>query len=356
MAITVGPKSFIKYSILVILAGSITINTAFVAIYYQDIKDWARPVAKGVLIRLNLHPKPHLKLDTYNNKPLGDYHYLGNVETIHGSNTTLEAIELPETLIIPPGRYKVNGKLYDCENEGLYRFVYPFKNNQQRIVYKRTLLAILSGIAWIASHGNSDNSKSLDQLTSEALKSKLSINCGPISSWANYLLNDVGVKSRKVGALTLEEWNSYDNGHAMIEVYRGKHGGWELYDLDNNGYFTHNGSMLSLIDFVKCVNLGEYEINDIANDIRLDVSGMKHKMSGYDFALFSESAVFAESGGGKLRKWYKRVIQVPRIWEDGYAYFTFVDKSDLSWKIDRVESYSDRFRYLDYADFMKKFY
>ena len=41
-----------------------------------------------------------------------------------------------------------------------------------------------------------------------------------------------GVKSRLVSSLTLDSWNSYDNGHIMIEVFRPELKKWVVYDID----------------------------------------------------------------------------------------------------------------------------
>lgn len=354
--IIVNPKKLVNYCITIILASSITINIAFFVNYHQDIKRGVKTAAKSVLVKLNLRGKPHSYPSyPYSNKPLGYYSYLGSMEPVPCTTISniSEAMELPETLIIPPGKYNVNGLLYNCENEGLYRFVNPLEDNQQRIVYKDNLIALLSSISWIVSHGNSDGSKSLDKLTLKAMKSKLFITCGTISSWAHYLLsiNDVGVKSRLVSTLTLDEWNSYNNGHVLIEIYREEYGKWELYDLNQNAYFTtHDGSILSLIDFVRCVPSGEYKINYIASDAELDISGFRNKNSRYDFSFFCEAMI------NRPREQYKRVIQVPMIKDGEHYYFCLVGNGDVFHNQRRVESYSGSYKYLDYLDFIERFY
>ena len=45
------------------------------------------------------------------------------------------------------------------------------------------------------------------------------------------------IRARFVLTLTLDPWNSYDNGHSMIEVYREDLKKWVLYDVDENAYF-----------------------------------------------------------------------------------------------------------------------
>ena len=57
------------------------------------------------------------------------------------------------------------------------------------------------------------------------------------------------IESRVVQTLTVEDWNSYNNGHTMIEIYRHDFNKWVLYDLDNNAYFSANQIPLSLLEF-----------------------------------------------------------------------------------------------------------
>lgn len=317
---------------------SVSLNIFFLYEDREDIKNFG----KNLLEDWGLWKKSY-PFSVEDNTPFVYYAFLNHIELIPNT-TQKDSLELPESLIIPPGKYNFYGNTYELQKEGLYRFVYPPKENKQRIVYDRNLTALLSSLSWIVSHGNSDNSKSNDELTRKAMKSKLFLTCGKISSWAHYILNTQGINSRVVAGLTLDEWNSYDNGHTLIEVYRKEYNKWVVYDLDQNAYFLHNGEPLSLIEFANYSASGNYEIRYISSDIRVDISNFLARDTNYDYAFVAERKV------NSLKLWYKRVMQVPMI-RDG-SYYYFFDNTHRS----RIESYSSSYRYMDEEQFMEKFY
>ena len=257
-------------------------------------------------------------------------------------------LSLPEDLVISPGKYNFAGKIYDLEEAGLYRFIDVSNNrNEQRIVYKNNLNSFLSAIAWIVSHGNLDDDKSVAELTQKATKSKLFLTCGGITSWVSSLLNEVDIQSRQVSSLTLQEWNNYNNGHTMIEIFRPDYQKWILYDLDSNAYFLREGTPLSLVEFIDCLDEDSYKIRYLAVDTKVAISHYLDKYNYYDYGFFSESIFLTEN---LLRQWYRCVIQVPII--DNYFY---TDENNCS----RVKSYygePSSLVCLNKEEFIKKFY
>ena len=120
--------------------------------------------------------------------PIVFHALLDKFDRVSGTAGTAGASPLPSSLVIAPGRYAFAGNTYDVREQGLYRFCHPHKDNQQRIVYDArngNVEALLSGLAWTATHGNSDDGKSKEALTRKATTTKLFITCGTIS--------DVGV-------------------------------------------------------------------------------------------------------------------------------------------------------------------
>ena len=288
--------------------------------------------------------RPYSELD---NKPFAYYANLNDITRIFPSKENFESKPLPNTLVIKPGIYTVFENIYDLKNEGLYRFVYPEIKNQQRIVYNGNVDALLSSIAWIYSHGNSDDNKSINEINTKALNSKIFGTCATISHWIQAILQNQGIKSRVVQTLTLDEWNTYDNGHTMIEVYREDFNKWILYDLDNNAYFSNEGIALSLIEFAEHVKENDYEINYIASDVKLDVSNFLGK-NGYEFAFFSESIISTEQ---TLRDRYQHIIQITLIGDVDNNYYFFDSDNRL-----KVEDYSSNYKYLNKKEFLNRFY
>lgn len=272
-----------------------------------------------------------------------------NVEIINPNLNSNKFNDLPDSLIIPSGDYRFEGKIYALDDEGLYRFISPLNNNAQRIVFDgKNINALMSAVSWIYSHGNSDSTKTFEEINSKALNSKIFGTCGKISVWIQKILESHNIKSRIVQTLTLDQWNTYDNGHTMIEIYREDLNQWVLYDLDNNLYFSRNNEPLSLFDFMDAVSENSYEMNFLASDTTLDISNFKSD-EGYDYAFYAESVY---SSDDTLKKWYSRVIQVPMISEDKFSYFT----TDTEEKRQRMESYASHHKFLTNSEFLSKFY
>jgi len=291
----------------------------------------------------NLLSKPYSAED---NKPIVFHLVSIVVNRVHQSPIE-NGKSIPAKLVIQPGVYNFLGDTYFLENEGLYRFLLPGKVNAQRIVYQDDLDALLSAISWIASHGNSDDRKSNKELSDKALHSKLFITCGDISQWAQYILNDRNVKSRLVAGLTIDDWNNYDNGHSLIEVWRGRWSKWVLYDLDNNSYFmpSEGNVPLSLLEFSQAIINNDYKIIHLSSDTRLDVSNFTSS-DGYSYSLFSEGI------NTNIRHWYRRVMQVPLIFDKSVNKYLFMDKRNK----ERIESYSARYKYIKDDEFVSMFY
>jgi hypothetical protein len=335
-----------RFILSLLLLLSIFVNAFLLYQHKGNIKSFKESLFEN--LKLQEKPKKEVRpFPVENNTPLVYYAFLDNIELVQSSPINKGALEIPGSLIIRPGIYVFYDNVYDLRREGLYRFIYPGQKNHQRIVYAQNVTALLSAIAWIHSHGNSDDKKQLAEINRKALHAKLFMTCGKIASWARKVLESDAVKARIVTTLTLDSWNAYDNGHTMIEVYFENYRKWIVYDLDNNAYFTHDGSPLSLIELVKYIATGGYEVKYLASDIKLDVSNFIDHSTAYDYAFLSEFNLANEK---LLRHWYRRVMQVPLI-EDG-DYYYFFDGANRT----RIANYSRKYIYVDEWEFMRKFY
>jgi hypothetical protein len=277
-------------------------------------------IALGVCLRM----PSDLRAQTNSLKPVDRplVFYLNGISVlrVEKSPGNRSSAPIPDQLVIVPGTYAFAGAGYELKREGLYRFVFPDKTNLQRIVYKTDIDSFLSAISWIHSHGNSDDEKPMPELTEKALHSKLLITCSTVSRWGDSLLESRGIKSRRVGAVTLDEWNSYDDGHDLIEVWRTRWHKWVLYDLDNSNYFVNrkNTVPMSLVEFIKAVADKDYDIIHMSSPVPLDVGNFKSPQ-GYDYAFYMETIL------SNIRKWYERVMQVPLIYDDIEKRYFFYD-------------------------------
>jgi hypothetical protein len=281
-----------------------------------------------------------------NNSPIIFHSYLTKTNELEFT-VSKNFSKIPDTLIINPGKYIFEENVYELNSEGLYKFISPGEYNMQRIVYKNNTDALISSVAWIYSHGNSDNRLSIDEINNKAMSGKIFGTCGAISNWMKETLEKQNIPIRIVSTLTLEEWNSYDNGHTMVEIYRDEYNGWILYDLDNNAYFEKQNKPLSLIEFIEVVKKNEnYEIVKIANDISLDISNFETKQ-GYNYGLLFDHVYGNEEN---LKEWYKRVIQVPMIKDNNEFYFFDNENKE------KILEYSNSYSHINEQEFFKKFY
>ena len=233
------------------------------------------------------------------------YAMLDEINPLYPCQDCIEASELPESLVIPPGHYWFSGRIYECFEEGLVRFSNPWVKNEQRIVYDGNLLAVISGFAWIQSHGYSDGGKPQAMLTEEATYRKLSMACGHVSAWAAQILSDFGIPAHVIAAKTLEPPNGYNDGHVMIEVFNDDWGKWVLYDIDCNAYFIGAGELpLSLDEFLVVSQTGEYRIESLAADPFCSVLDLEK--DSFSWGFIAERLVDET----QLRAWYRRVCQI----------------------------------------------
>lgn len=302
---------------------------------------------KTFLIKNGIIEKPLEFYSQINNTPFVYRAVFNNITKLNPV-TVGTSQDLPNTLIVTPGKYRYFNQTYDLSDEGLYRFVHPMVENQQRIVYKKNIDGLLSSVAWIYSHGNSDADKDIEQLNKKALNSKIFGTCSTISTWIQHVLSDNGIKSRIVQTMTLDSWNTYDNGHTLVEVYHDDYAKWVVYDLDNNAYFQADGKPLSLYEFLTHVEDNSYDIIFIADDTKLDVSNFKDG-NGFEYGFLSESISANEN---TLKNWYKRVIQIPLIIENDQVFYTVDDKNESK----RIERYADYYIYVEKDEFLKQFY
>lgn len=220
---------------------------------------------------------------------------IGRVPSGHG-----QGARLPRTLVIPPGRYRVHGQTYTLNREGLYRFLYPQQENQQRIVYRRDIHALLSGLCWIVTHGNRDDRLPLPQVTRLALTRKVIRTCGPYSTYCCYLLGALGIPAREISTLSLDALNSYDRGHELMEVRMNNR--WVLVDIDMHRIFRSRGRLLNAQEAQVCFKTGDYEMERLAASVPLAIGYFS--AGRYDYDMWAEGMIATE---GSVRQWYRRI-------------------------------------------------
>lgn len=251
---------------------------------------------------------------------------------------------LPDRLIIPPGEYVFQGNTYRLEAPGLYRFLKIDGANEQRIVHNGDVHALLSGLAWLHMHGTTDEKFGLDALEKLAMRRKIVLTCGAITGMADRIVKRLGFDSRMVGTLAAPPYNSYDNGHTLLEVYRTDLHRWVAYDIDNNAYYEHDSVPLSGAELAQYVVTGDYTIVPLAVDSKFVP---RTNFEVYDYAFYTEFIAGTEAS---FRSWLSRVVRVVLIEHEKKFYFS----NDELRKF--VEAYSPGYKYLKSDEFTRRFY
>lgn len=198
--------------------------------------------------------------------------------------------------------------------------------------------SLLKYIASRHIHAPNDDNLSYEEAKKKIRHHKLRMTCGSISQFTEKFLQEHGVQCRFILTLTLDEWNDYNNGHSMVEVYQ--HDRWELWDIDQKKYFVFEDQRVDAKTFCS-IHYMPYKIVKFSLD---PILPKEDENNWLGMMTATEE---------KQRTWYARVCQIPMIRVNGVFYFT-ADDQDRK----RVESYTycGPFYYLTREEFEERFY
>jgi len=261
-------------------------------------------------------------------KPWVVYEGEGGMEEVEGIEGEAEEVERLPLVVRDVRKAGFAGKVYNLEREGLYRFAVLTRSVRNLIVAREDRpLPILRALSAIQVHGNRDGGKSIDELKELLLnRTSISVTCGIIASLTVAVLTDLGFRARFVTTLILEDWNTYDNGHALCEVFIPEGGKWALVDVDMGFMFMMDGVYLDAYEFWKCLREGE----------RVEFSPLSEKFvdpfflgaSGFNYFLCMK---YLLRDLESKKAWYKRIFQIVGI-KDG-------DKTVFFGPEDEIRSY-----------------
>ena len=272
------------------------------------------------------------------------------VVSLKEENRVLTAPALPKTLIVPSGYYTFQNKVYKLDKPGLYRFYrYNFNKEfrklpgfdtyggEQRIVFDGDIHALLSSISWLSMQGTADNILPQEELEEKSLHEKISVTCSVIGIFGHKILSRLNIESRLIQTATLDDWNTIDDGHLMLEVFFPEKKQWVLYDLSTKNYFKSKGSLLDAVDLYYAVKTGDYDLVPIAN------TGMVDPKSFGRYLFFMEEIISTP------KQWYKHIVQAVMIGNN------YMSETPLK-KRKKIEDYYGGIVYYPVQSFKKKFY
>jgi len=212
-----------------------------------------------------------------------------------------------DKLILPKGIYTFNGISYDLTMEGLHRIL-DLENDDslQVIIYEKDILKLLSSFSWMVKHGNSNDRDNFSSIRKKMRKENLSLTCGPVSNYVHTHLRRLGIKSRLIHFFKKNNFNNYDNGHILLEVYIDNK--WILVDIDNNVIFIDkNKGFLSAYDIATQKDAFKKQVK-LSSDTG-GVLNFKSKKSLLNFSFYMDNFT--------LNEWYKSIMQVLFIYDKG---------------------------------------
>ena len=176
--------------------------------------------------------------------------------------TSSPAMALPTGSVwMATGLYSYGGQVFDCTEEGLYRFFNPTTGaTTSRLALKNftggaNLYKVLEGVCWNHVHGAQDTGTSWQAMSNAGMARKWRAQCGTIVGLMVWALNQFGFTARSRNPTTLEPLNGYDDGHVVLETQHGSD--WRMWDLTNGVWYRNaSGKHLSTTEFVQAVTAG----------------------------------------------------------------------------------------------------
>ena len=237
-------------------------------------------------------------------------------------------------------------RVYALDRDGLYRFLLLTQSVRNLIVARdNALLPILRGLSGLQVHGYRDMEKPQDELKAMLPTcSFVGITCGTIASLSASVLTDLGFRTRSVGSMTLGEWNTYDNGHALFEVYCPRAEKWILADVDMGFVFRQGDTYLDAGQLWEALQQSQsFALVPLASSL-VD----PFFMSPTGFNYFLRFRWKWQNDDGKLA-WYRRIFQAVGV-SDG-AKRVYVGRGE------RIREYvGEDAEVLPYAEWRARFY
>jgi len=206
------------------------------------------------------------------------------------------------------------GQVYALRGSGLYRFIEMTRSVRNLIVTRDgDPLPVLQGLSALQVHSNRDNTRTVaEQQDMLPACSFLSLTCGAIAGLTAHVLAELGFRTRPVSGLTSDEWNTYDNEHALFELLWPRHDKWVLADVDMGYLFRLDDVMLSAGELWECLQRGdEPELVPLARKI---ADPFYQAAAGFNWFLRFRTEWGTQEG---RLAWYRRVLQNVGVWHDG---------------------------------------
>lgn len=230
-------------------------------------------------------------------------------------------------------------EVFDATKEGLYRFISTKGETRQVIVYNGDLQILFFSIGSLFLHSSgSDNFLSTSKLLYICHKRQLKVTCGTTARVAAKILQRINLRCRVASFFSLDDWNSYDNGHTALEYWSEEFNKWILLDFDLKCYFlsTENDKPLGLMELV---NQSKFKLKFFAPR---QIANGNFKDNDPNFLTQS---IFLDDQAAF--NWLKKKLVNPVIHLDGIHYSHIMKEEDS----DLVKKYFPNYIFCDKEQF-----
>lgn len=154
-----------------------------------------------------------------------------------------DAAQLPNTLVVRPGVYRVGSRSYGLWREGFYEL----GTRRAVVADARTPVStIVSGVAWALGFDGNDEQLWGALALPEAITRRVSLTCGYQVDAVRVALAQLGHPAR---AVALSNRNRGGGSHTLLEVWAD--GRWTLYDVLYNFQPLVDGHPTTIVEWVR---------------------------------------------------------------------------------------------------------
>lgn len=272
-------------------------------------------------------------------------------EIIKGSHGNAKDVNHLPLVVIGPQKVGFHGLTYFVEREGLYRFTTITRavRNLIMIEDRNSVMPILKSLSKIQIHGNRDACYSLSEWKKLVLSRYwISLTCGDISALAGEILKDAGFDSRFVSALTTDSWNTYNNGHCLLEVFFPSLKNWVLVDIDMGYVFLYNDMLADAITFWRCVRHNRQPVFVCLSEKEIDPLWLES--NGFSYSHMWRTMV-RDIDSKWL--WYRRIFQTFGFQDEDNKFVYLAEGKDAR----RVQQYRGHYsKVVSEKEFINRFY
>ena len=252
--------------------------------------------------------------------------------------------DLPSSLVVPPGLYQYRDSVWDMSSGGIYRFALDGYVVRQVVVPTYDPVKDCELVQSIHGYGTLDDGLASNRLLHMATSRRVWVTCSRAAQLVVAILRSCGHSSRVVMGMTLEDWNTFNNGHTVVEVklpdgwkcFDPTVGSWPLVDGRTVSVFELTDAILSRRDFT-------FSETTYGRAVSYALVNRRHK----DFLIEQVLSSKAET-----IKWYRRVMQAPGILTTKAWHFCSSDEANSR----RLQAYAPEFMTHSASEFVRRFY